>query len=79
MTRNQTIPLLNVQRQTATLRRKLDTALARVADHSQFIMAPEVKELEEKIAAYCGTRFAISCACDILAVSRALAAAVTKS
>lgn len=62
MTQHQFIPLLDVRRQTATLRRQLDTAFARVLDHSQFIMGPEVKELEEKIAAYCGTRFAISCA-----------------
>lgn len=62
MTQHQFIPLLNVQRQTATLRSHLDRAFARVLDHSQFIMGPEVTELEEKIAIYCGTRFAIACA-----------------
>ena len=36
-------------------------ALARVVDSQQFILGPEVQSLEERLAAYCGVRFAIGC------------------
>jgi dTDP-4-amino-4,6-dideoxygalactose transaminase len=56
------IPLLDVSRQTAAIREEIDAAIARVLDHSRFIMGPEVEELEDRIAEYCGTRFAVACA-----------------
>lgn len=56
------IPLLDIRRQTATIRTEIDAAVARVLDHGQFILGPEVGQLEDKIAAYCGTRFAVACA-----------------
>lgn len=56
------ISLLDVKRQTASIRGEIDAAVARVLDHAQFILGPEVRELEEKIAAYCGTRYAVACA-----------------
>lgn len=54
--------MLDIKRQTAGIRSELDAAIGRVLDHGQFILGPEVKELEQKIAAYCGSAFAISCA-----------------
>jgi dTDP-4-amino-4,6-dideoxygalactose transaminase len=56
------IPLLDVRRATAAIREELDAAIARVLDHGQFILGPEVRAFEERIAEYCGTRFAVSCA-----------------
>lgn len=56
------IPLLDVRRQTAAIRAELDAAIAGVLDHGQFILGPEVRELEQRVAAYCGTRFAVACA-----------------
>jgi dTDP-4-amino-4,6-dideoxygalactose transaminase len=56
------IPLLDVRRQTAAIREELDAAISRVLDHAQFILGPEVRMLEERIAQYCGTRFAVACA-----------------
>jgi dTDP-4-amino-4,6-dideoxygalactose transaminase len=56
------LPLLNLRRQTATIRKEIDAAIAGVLDHGQFILGPEVRLLEERIAEYCGTRFAVSCA-----------------
>jgi dTDP-4-amino-4,6-dideoxygalactose transaminase len=56
------IPLLDVRRATAAIRQELDAAIAGVLDHGQFILGPEVRTLEERMAQYCGTRFAISCA-----------------
>jgi dTDP-4-amino-4,6-dideoxygalactose transaminase len=56
------IPLIDIRRQTARIRGELDAAIGRVLDHGQFILGPEVRELEERIAAYCGTRFGVACA-----------------
>jgi dTDP-4-amino-4,6-dideoxygalactose transaminase len=56
------ISLLDVRRQTAAIREEIDAAIARVVDHGQFIMGPEVEMLEDGIAKYCGVRFAIACA-----------------
>ena len=56
------IPLLDIPRQTATIRAELDAAIARVLDHGQFILGPEVRALEERVAEYCGSRFAVGCA-----------------
>ena len=48
------IPFLDLKAQQARiaepLRRRLDAVLA----HCQFIMGPEVAELEAKLAAFCG-------------------------
>ncbi len=40
----------------------LDAAMARVLDHGQFIMGPEVDRFEDKLAAFCGARHALTCA-----------------
>jgi dTDP-4-amino-4,6-dideoxygalactose transaminase len=53
------IPLLDLKAQHAPLRRQILEAIERVLDTQQFILGPEVARLEKRIAAYCGTRFAI--------------------
>src|SRR5690625_6046191 len=42
------------------MRQELDEAYDRVMQHGQFIMGPEVQQLEEEIAHYIGTRYAIA-------------------
>lgn len=56
------IPFIDVTAQRKRLGRALDDAIARVLTHCQFIMGPEVKELENQLAAFCGARHAITCA-----------------
>ncbi len=56
------VPLLNVQRQTAAIRPSLDAAISRVLDHGMFINGPEVRQFEDSIARYCGVQHAIACA-----------------
>ncbi|HZL56302.1 MAG TPA: DegT/DnrJ/EryC1/StrS family aminotransferase [Bryobacteraceae bacterium] len=56
------ISILDIRRQTSAIRDQLDAAIGRVLDHGQFILGPEVGALEEAIAGYCGTRFAVGCA-----------------
>lgn len=51
---------LTPQRQL--LRDRIDANIARVIDHGQFIMGPEVAELERELSAYCGARHSIAVA-----------------
>lgn len=44
------------------LKTKIDTRIQRVLDHGQYIMGPEVGELEEQLANYVGVKHAITCA-----------------
>jgi dTDP-4-amino-4,6-dideoxygalactose transaminase len=56
------IPFVDVAAQRRRLAARIDAAVARVLDHCQFIMGPEVAALEEKLAAFCGARHALGCA-----------------
>ncbi|HEY6254941.1 MAG TPA: DegT/DnrJ/EryC1/StrS family aminotransferase [Xanthobacteraceae bacterium] len=56
------IPFIDVAAQRQRLGRRIDEAIARVLGHCQFIMGPEVRELESALAAFCGARHAITCA-----------------
>ena len=56
------IPFIDLQAQRRRLGKKIDIAIAGVLEHGAFIMGPEVKELEARLAEYCGARHAISCA-----------------
>jgi dTDP-4-amino-4,6-dideoxygalactose transaminase len=56
-----TLPFIDVAAQRRRLGNKLDEAIARVTNHCQFIMGPEVNDLESELAAFCGARHAISC------------------
>jgi len=56
------LPFVDLQAQRRRIGPRLDEALARVLAHGQFILGPEVKELEGKLAAFSGARHCISCA-----------------
>ena len=44
------------------LKSKIDKRIQNVLDHGNYIMGPEVQELEEKLAEYVGVKYAITCA-----------------
>lgn len=44
------------------LKTKIDKRIQNVLDHGNYIMGPEVQELEEKLAEYVGVKHAITCA-----------------
>jgi len=44
------------------LKNRIDKRIQNVLDHGQYIMGPEVQELEEKLADYVGVKHAITCA-----------------
>jgi len=49
------VPLLDLKPQLAALRPQILEAVTRVIDSTGYILGPEVAELEEKIARYCGS------------------------
>ena len=57
-----TIPLIDLQAQYATIRDEVRAAIDRVFDTQQFVLSGEVQALEEEVARYCQTKFAIGCA-----------------
>jgi UDP-2-acetamido-2-deoxy-ribo-hexuluronate aminotransferase len=56
------IPFIDVAAQRQRLGGRIDAAVARVLGHCQFILGPEVQELEAALAAFCGARHAVTCA-----------------
>lgn len=53
---------IDLKSQYRRLKPQIDAAIQRVLEHGQFILGPEVAELEEKLAAYTGARYCISVA-----------------
>ncbi len=53
---------IDLAAQQKRIRNELETAVKTVMDHGRYIMGPEVKELEERLADYAGTRYAVGCA-----------------
>ena len=41
---------------------RVERAIAAVLEHGQYILGPEVAELEQQLAAFCGARHCVSCA-----------------
>src|SRR3984893_12787247 len=56
------VPLLDLRAQFETIRDEVLGAIRRVFDSQQFVLGAEVEELEEEIARYSQTKFAIGCA-----------------
>jgi len=55
------IPFIDLAAQQARIKPKIDAAIARVLEHGQYILGPEVRELEKQLAEFCGAKFCISC------------------
>lgn len=53
------VPLLDLKPQYAPIKEEIQAAINRVCDSQYFIMGPEVSELENELAAYCQTQFAL--------------------
>ncbi len=56
------LDFIDLKSQYAALRETINARIQRVLDHGQYIMGPEVKELEDRLAAYTGSRHCITVA-----------------
>lgn len=69
------VPFLDLRVIDPDLREEMLAAVAAVLDHGRVVLGPEVDTFEERLAAYCGTRFAIGVASGSAALQLALQAA----
>lgn len=69
------VPLLDLSRQYEYLKPELDKAVVNVLTHGKFILGPEVAQLEERVAALCGVKYATGVASGTDALLLALRAA----
>ncbi len=53
------IPVMNVQRQYASLQEELDKAALEVLHSGGYILGPKVSEFEKQFAEYCGAKYAV--------------------
>src|SRR6185312_15790313 len=56
------IAFIDLAAQQQRIRPQIDAAIARVLAHGAYVMGPEVRALEDKLAAFAGTAHAVSCA-----------------
>ena len=72
------IPILDLKSEYLHMKTDIDTAIAKCLDHQQWILGPEVKELENKIAAYLKVPYCIGCSSGTDALVLALRALAIK-
>lgn len=56
------IEFIDLRAQQARIKDKIDAGIARVLAHGNYILGPEVAELEDKLAGYTGAKYCISVA-----------------
>jgi len=56
------IKFIDLKAQYADLKEAINTRIQRVLDHGQYIMGPEVRELEERLEAYTEAKHCITVA-----------------
>ena len=56
------IEFIDLKAQQVRLKDQINTAIQCVLAHGQYILGPEVDELEEKLATYTGAKYCITCA-----------------
>jgi UDP-2-acetamido-2-deoxy-ribo-hexuluronate aminotransferase len=57
-----TIPFIDLKTQYQALKPQIQARIDSVLEHGQYIMGPEVKELEDKLATFTGAKHCITCA-----------------
>lgn len=65
---------IDLAAQQECIRERIDARIAAVLDHGNYIMGPEVQQLEQQLADYCGAKHCISCANGTDALQLALMA-----
>ena len=65
---------IDLKKQQERIRQGLEKSYLNILDHGKYIMGPEIKELEEKLADYTGAKHCVSCANGTDALSMAMMA-----
>ncbi|MDD2101062.1 DegT/DnrJ/EryC1/StrS family aminotransferase [Pseudomonas putida] len=56
------IEFIDLKKQQEVIKGQIDAAIAKVLAHGQYILGPEVAELEEKLATFVGAKYCVTCA-----------------
>ncbi len=56
------IAFIDLQAQRRRIGDRIEAAIGRVLEHGRYVMGPEVRVLEERLAAFAGVRHVVSCA-----------------
>jgi UDP-2-acetamido-2-deoxy-ribo-hexuluronate aminotransferase len=62
MHNNMSIPFIDLKTQYQALKPQIQARIDAVLEHGQYIMGPEVEELEDKLAVFTGAKHCITCA-----------------
>lgn len=65
---------IDLEIQQSRIKSSVDKRIQSVLSHGQYIMGPEVREVEESLGAYAGTKYAVGCASGTDALLMALMA-----
>lgn len=57
-----TIPFIDLKSQRLRIADKINTAVLKTIESGAYVMGPEVKRLEQRLAKFAGSKYAISCA-----------------
>jgi UDP-2-acetamido-2-deoxy-ribo-hexuluronate aminotransferase len=68
------MPFIDLKTPYRELRERIEARMNAVLEHGQYIMGPEVRELEERLAAFTGARHCVTCASGTEALLIALMA-----
>ncbi len=55
------IPFIDLNAQQKIIRKRIDKRIKQVLDHGQYILGPEVKELEKKLSSFTGSKYVLCC------------------
>ena len=55
------IPFIDLNAQQKLIRNKIDKRIKQVLDHGQYILGPEVKELEDRLSSFTGSKYVLCC------------------
>lgn len=68
------VRFVDLAAQQARIRARVDAAVAKVLDHGQYVMGPEVAELEAQLSAHCGAAHTVACSSGTDALAMVLMA-----
>ena len=55
------IPFIDLNAQQKLIRNKIDKRIEQVLEHGQYILGPEVKELESRLSSFSGAKYVLCC------------------
>ena len=55
------IPFIDLKKQYRRIEKEVDQAVKNVFEHGQYILGPEVAELEKRLADFAGSKYCLAC------------------